>query len=391
MKYDAIVLGLGATGSAAAYQLARRGRRVLGIDRHAPPHALGSTHGGTRITRLAIGEGEHYTPLAIRAHRIWREIEHETGANLLCTNGGLVISSADTRSETHVEGFFRNTVSAAQRFGIAHEVMDAAEIRRRYPQFAVGGEEYGYYEPSAGFVRPELCVHAQLELAKKYGAELHTGEILLGFEPMPAGVRVVTDCGRYECERLIAAAGAWLPALLGPPLDGLFRVHRQVQFWFAPRDGTAQFRPDRFPVFIWELRRSRQGIYGFPAIDGATGGIKIASESFETTTSPDTVDRDVAKDEIRRTHETLVAPYIPGISGDCVRASACLYTVTPDFGFVIDTHPQSERIIIASPCSGHGFKHSPAIGEGLAEWVCRGTAPPGFDAFALKRFSGRTA
>jgi sarcosine oxidase len=143
MKYDAIVLGLGAMGSAAAHQLAKRGADVLGIDRYSPPHAFGSSHGGTRITRLAIGEGEYYTPLAMRAHEIWREIENETGANLLTTNGGLVISSDDKLSKTHVDGFFQNTVAAAKRFGITHELLDAAEIRRRYPQFRIGNEEYG--------------------------------------------------------------------------------------------------------------------------------------------------------------------------------------------------------------------------------------------------------
>src|SRR5882762_2678656 len=135
-KYEFAVLGLGAMGSAAAFQLAKRGRKVLGIDQFTPPHRFGSSHGGTRITRLAIGEGEHYTPLAMRAHEIWREIENETGTNLLTTNGGLVISSDNKLSKTHVEGFFQNTVSAAEHFGVRHELLDAAEIRRRYPQFA---------------------------------------------------------------------------------------------------------------------------------------------------------------------------------------------------------------------------------------------------------------
>jgi sarcosine oxidase len=277
MKYDAVVLGLGAMGSAAAYQLAKRGASVLGIDRFSPPHAYGSSHGGTRITRLAIGEGEHYTPLVMRAHEIWREIENETGTDLLTANGGLVISSDDKLSKTHVDGFFQNTVSAARRFGIPHELLDAAEIRRRYPQFAIGDREYGYFEQSAGFVRPEQCVHAQLELAKKYGATLHTRETVTAFEADPSSVRIVTDKGRYEADKLIVAAGAWAPQLLGLPFAHVFKVHRQVQCWFAPKEDAGAFRPDRFPIFIWELRTTRQGIYGFPAIDGAAGGIKVAT------------------------------------------------------------------------------------------------------------------
>ena len=389
MKYDVVVIGLGAVGSAATYQLAQRGMRVLGIDRYAPPHTFGSTHGGTRITRLAIGEGVHYSPLAIRAHEIWREIEKETGADLLCTNGGLVISSDNKKSKTHVDGFFRNTVAAAKRNGIAHELLEAAEIRRRYPMFRVADEEYGYFEPSAGFVRPEACVHAQLELAKKHGAHLATRETVTAFEPSPSHVRVVTDRGAYEAHKLIVAAGAWAPELLGPPFADLFKVYRQVQFWFAPKHGDTAFRPDRFPVFIWELQKSRQGIYGFPAIDGASGGIKIATEAFETTTTPHSVASDVSAEEIAHMYETYVAPFIDGLTPICTKAAACLYTVTPDFGFVIDTHPASDRVMIASPCSGHGFKHSPALGEALAEWATEGVSRHDLSPFGLARFSGR--
>ena len=165
-KYDAIVLGLGATGSAALYQLAKRGARVLGLDRYAPPHAYGSTHGDTRITRLAIGEGAHYTPLALRSHEIWRELERESGETLLTTNGGLIISSPNKQAFTHVDAFFANTVAAAERFGIAHERLDANAIRARFPEFKVGDDEYGYLERDAGYLRPEACVRVQLQGAR---------------------------------------------------------------------------------------------------------------------------------------------------------------------------------------------------------------------------------
>jgi sarcosine oxidase len=381
--YDAIVLGLGAVGSAAAYQLGRRGARVLGLDRQAPPHVFGSSHGGTRITRLAIGEGAHYTPLVMRAHEIWRDIERETGAELLTANGMLAISSAATTAATHVEGFFRNTVSAAERYGIAHELLDAAEIRRRYPQFAVTDNEFGYFEPSAGFLRPEQCVHWQLELARKHGAELHMGETALGFEPGSASVRVTTDRGRYEAGTLIVAVGAWAPGLLGPELASLFKVHRQVQFWFAPNDDGRAWQPDRMPVFIWELPVGKQGIYGFPAIDG---GVKVATESYEATTDPDAVAREVSDAEAAAMHERYVAPFFPGLGPVCTKAATCLYTVTPDFGFVVDRHPEAERVIVASPCSGHGFKHSPAIGEALADLVLEGRSRHDLAPFALGRF-----
>src|SRR5258708_30422448 len=169
-KYEVLVLGLGAMGSAAAFQLARRGRKVLGIDRFAPPHSLGSSHGETRITRLAIGEGEHYTPLVLRSHELWREIEKEAGADLLTITGGLIISSIARTAMLHVDQFFSNTVAAAEKYRIPHQILPAQEIRTRFPQFQVRDDEIGYYEPSAGFLRPEACVEAQLRLGRKYGA-----------------------------------------------------------------------------------------------------------------------------------------------------------------------------------------------------------------------------
>ena len=382
--YDAIVVGLGAVGSAATYQLAKRGARVLGIDQYAPPHHQGSSHGGTRITRLAIGEGEHYTPLAMRAHEIWRDIEHETGSDLLCTNGALVISSANKTAITHVEGFFENTVAAAKRFGIEHELLDAHQIRRRWPLFAVSDEEFGYFEPGAGFVKPEACIHAQLRLAGKYGATLHMHEKLIGFDCTESHVTVTTNTGRYQTERLILAVGAWLPEIIGPTHP--FQIFRQVQYWFTPMGNIAPFRPDRFPVFIWELRTTRQGIYGFPATDGMTGGVKVATEEFGNATDPQTVARDVSREEIATMYETFVVPHLPGLTSHCVKTATCLYTVTPDFGFVVDRHPEAERVILASPCSGHGFKHSPAIGEALAEIVVEGGPRQNLDAFRLSRF-----
>jgi sarcosine oxidase len=389
LKIDVIVLGLGAMGSAATHQLAKRGAHVLGIDRYAPPHDFGSTHGDTRVTRLAIGEGVHYTPLVKRSHEIWREIEAETGADLLCTNGGLIISSNTNPASTHVKGFFQNTIAAAREYDITHELLDAADIRRRYPMFNIADDEFGYFEPSAGFVRPEACVRAQLDLAKKYGAVLHTGETVLRFEPRSDSVRVVTDKGHYEADKLIVAAGAWAPELLGPELAPLFKIYRQVLLWFQPRGDIAAYLPERFPTFIWELPNSPQGIYGFPAIDGATGGIKVATESFSETTDPHSVACDVSDEEIALMHERYIAPFFPDLSAVCVKTATCLYTVTPDSGFIIDTHPGSDRVIIASPCSGHGFKHSPAIGEALAELALDGASRHDLSAFRLARFGGR--
>jgi sarcosine oxidase len=385
-KYEIVILGLGAMGSAAAYQLAKRGQKVLGIDRFAPPHAFGSSHGDTRITRLAIGEGAHYTPLALRSHEIWREIEKETGADLLTVTGGLIISSSAKTAKLHVDRFFDNTVAAAETNGIAHQILDASEIRRRFPQFHVHDDEVGYYEPDAGFLRPENCVAAQLALARKYGAAIRTDERVLGFSPSRDGVTIETDRGRYAAETLIIAAGAWLRELLAARYGANFKVFRQVLFWFDVTGSIAPFLPERCPIFIWEPQGAEQGLYGFPAIDGPTGGVKIATEQYETTTTPETVDRAVSSEEQFAMYETYVAPHIPALSPRCIKAVACIYTVTPDAGFVIDFHPESNRIVIASPCSGHGFKHSAAIGEALAELATKGRSRFDLSAFRLGRF-----
>lgn len=388
--FDAIVVGLGAFGAATAWQLARRKARVLGIDQYAPPHSLGSSHGDSRITRRAVGEGDAYVPLVARSHELWRELEAATGTDLLTVTGGLWISSAQRRAETHVNDFFARTVAAARRFHIPHEVLDAAAIRKGFPQFNVAGNEVGYYEPEAGFVRPEGCIQAQLALAASLGAELHTGERVAAIEQAGEVVRVRTDRAQYEAAQLVLCAGPWVTRMLPADFSSLFTVTRQVLYWFDVEEGYARFALPRFPVWIWELQDIDNVIYGFPAIDGAQGGAKIATEQYRAAVRPemiDTVDRAVSEGEARDMHARLVAPYLPGLGRKLVKAAACLYTATPDFQFLIDRHPQMPRVIVASPCSGHGFKHSAAVGEALAAMAC--DAEPGVDLreFSLGRFS----
>lgn len=390
-RFETIVLGLGAIGSAAVYQLARKGNAVLGIDQFAPPHPHGSTHGETRITRLAIGEGEQYTPLALRSHQLWRELEKQSGATLLTSNGCLIISSRAKTSRTHVENFFTTTVAAARRYGIAHELLEAAEIRHRFPHFRVADDEIGYLERDGGFLRPEACVCAQLTIAKRLGAAIHTQEKATAFVTTADRVTVTTDHDTYTAQKLILAAGPWLPDLINPRIARHFKVYRQVMFWFDVEGPVGAFLPASSPVFIWELQGRKQAIYGLPAVDGPGGGVKIATEQFDRPITANTAVRTVTDEEKRAMYEEYVAPYIAGVSAKCVKALSCLYTVTPDFAFVIDVHPDSDRVILASPCSGHGFKHSPAIGEALSELILDGEARVDLSAFSLRRFGSRVA
>ena len=354
----------------------------MGIDQFSPPHKFGSTHGNTRITRQAIGEGSHLTPLVLRSETLWREIEQETGTSLFTASGVLIVSSAKKTSRTHVANFFDNTVTAARNYGIPHEILDAASIRLRFPQFRIRDHEIGYYEPGGGFLRPEACVAAQLKLAQQNGAEIHLDESVAGFEPRADNVLITTAKGNYVADQLIVASGPWLPGLVDDELGRFFRIFPQTQYWFTPHDGL--FQPGKFPTFIWELSGPKQAIYGFPDIDGS--GVKVATEQYDLISDPRSGADEPDSLACRSMYDSYVAPFLPGLDPACKRASTCFYTVTPDFGFVLDHHPASKRVIIASCCSGHGFKHSAALGEAAAELALDGRSLSDISPFSLDRF-----
>jgi len=382
MNADVIVVGLGAMGSAACYQLAKRGARVCGIDRYSPPHTLGSTHGDTRITRLAIGEGEQFVPFAIRSHEIWRELESETATSLMTTTGGLIMSAASGHPLHGSSNFLQTTISAAEKFGIKHRVLNAGEIAREYPQFVLDGNELGYFEDAAGFLRPERCVRAQLSLAEKLGAQIRLNERVLHVEKDGSGVKVTTDLGTYRGSTAMVSAGPWVSELVDGVTANLFKVYRQVLYWFDVSDSYEQYALGKFPIFIWSIGRFADDyVYGFPAIDGPDGGLKVASEEYQTTTSPEQVDRSVTGEEPASVFRNYVSGKLAGVGERCVRSAVCLYTSTPDSNFVIDW--VDENVLLASPCSGHGFKHSAAIGETLAELALTGTSKIDTSPFSI--------
>ena len=373
MRYDVVVAGLGAMGSAAAYQLAKAGVSVLGLDRYHPPHALGSTHGDTRITRVAVGEGLEYVPLVRRSHEIWREIEDRAGVEILSPCGGLVMAPPQARFAMHgSESFLEHTVAAAVAYDVEHELLGTAELAARFPQFALAGDEQGCYEPGAGFVRPEGAVEAQLRLARDLGATLAFGERVVGYDDHGTHVTVRTTNQTVEASTLVITAGPWVSGLV-PELAPVLRIYRQVLFWFDLRDPSSYPALRDSPVYIWwPAGDGSEVIYGFPMIDGPSGGAKVAREQYDVETTADEVDRAVTPDEIEEMYERYVRHRVPGLSGRCVKTRACLYTVTPDSRFVIDRLPSMPNVIVASPCSGHGFKHSAAIGECLSQLAIDG-------------------
>ena len=374
---DVIVVGLGAVGAAAIFQLARRGARVLGIDRFDPPHDQGSSHGETRITRQGVGEGDAYAPLALRSHEIWRELEAETGDSLLLACGLLILGAEGAQPLHHGKAdFIGRSVNAAKRYNVPHEQLDAKEIAARYPQFQLIGEEVGYFEPGGGLVYPERCIAAQLRSARRRGARIQTNERVLSVEASGKGVRVTTDRAHYEADQVVVAAGAWTPGLIGAPLHQL-ALQPQALHWFEAND-PAVYAPERFPTFIWmHGARDEDLFYGFPIPPGApTRAVKVATKSFFAVETPEDSTPVATAELASEMYERHVRGRLRGVGRRTLRSAACIYTRTPDADFILDRHPGHPQMLIASACSGHGFKHSAAVGELLAQIALDGDCAP---------------
>ena len=358
--YDVIVVGLGGMGSAAAYHLAARGQRVLGLERFNPAHDKGSSHGGSRIIRQSYFEDPAYVPLLLRAYELWKALARDSGRDVYRLTGGLFLGPPDCVT---VAGSLR----ASQQWGLAHQLLDAREIRSRFPNFTPNDGDIALYEAKAGFARPELTVQAHLALAENAGATLQFGEHVLEWAETAGGVTVRTARGAYTAGQLVICPGAWAPQLLadfGVPIT----IERQVLYWLDPVRGTSSFTDH--PIFIDENDSGMQ-IYGFPAIDGARGGVKVAFFRKGVECTPETIDRTVHPHEIGEMRER-VGQLLPDLDGPCLHSATCMYSNTPDQHFVIARHPQCANVTIACGFSGHGFKFVPVVGEILADLAIDG-------------------
>jgi len=388
--YDVIVIGLGAMGSATLYQLAKTGTNVLGLDQYQPPHRVGSTHGESRITRLATGEGAAYVPFARRSHEIWRELEAASGKSLLSLSGGLILCPQGNSAQFHGQGnFVQETATLAQEFGIEHSVLDAAAVRRRWPQLRVSEREHAYFEPTGGIVAVEKAVATQIALAKSLGAVVQFDERVTTYQHDNNGVTVRTVRGTYHAKKLIICAGPWMGDFLPPSTARTFSIYRQAIYWFAVAD-PLQFDIDHFPFLIWIGDTPEEFYSAFPYEPGGTVGLKMVTEEYIDTVTPATVDRTVHPAEIDRMYHELAKPRINGLRNELLKADVCLYTNTPDEHFVLDVHPESEHVWIVSPCSGHGFKHSAAIGESLAQLVLDGSSQLDVSPFQWARLQNKS-
>lgn len=371
-SFDVIVLGVGGMGSAACFELARRGLRVLGLEQFQLAHDRGSSHGHTRIIRTAYAEHPSYVPLARRAFERWYELEQLTGRHLLtecaCLNAGPPDSA-------HVAGV-RASVRA---HGLAAEELSGAEINARYPALRFPDEYRGVLERAAGFLYVEACVRAHIDAAVSLGAEIRAAEPVRAWAPAGTGVEVRTDTGTYRAAKLVVTAGAWATELLagvGVPL----RVMRQTLLWFTPARRAPLFRRDRFPVFIADVPGAP--FYGLPAIDPS--GVKVARHyGAPELPGPAGVNWDVTDADVSALRP-LLDSHLPGL-GALTKGQVCMYTVTPDRHFVIDVHPELPQVSIACGFSGHGFKFASVVGEVLADLAQTGATAHDIGLFSARR------
>lgn len=353
--FDIIVVGLGANGSSALYNLSKTNKKVLGIDRHTPPHSYGSSHGESRIIRQAYHENPIYVPLVKAAYMLWEEIEKDAGATLFQKTGGIMLG----REDSYVVAGAR---LSAETHHIPYEFLNSAAIQKRFPAFRPSPDTVGILEKEAGILFPEECIKAFLARATANKADIRYNETVLGITPKNDNVEVITSKGTYIAEKVIITAGAWTSELL-PALQLLLSVERQVLFWFKNGNTQTQshFLPGNMPIYIWEYLPGKL-FYGFPDLGN---GVKTAHHHAGRSIRPDEIRQDAAKEEISEM-EGIVNRYLY-MDPIFTTSTVCMYTNTPDEDFIIDFHPACKNIIIASPCSGHGFKFSSLTGKLLSD------------------------
>ncbi len=372
MHYDAIIVGVGGMGSAACSHLARRGQRVLGLEQFDIPNTKGSSHGVNRIIRRSYYEHPSYVPLLGRAYALWRELQAKVGEQLLWVTGGVDAGPANHPT-------FRDSLAACLTYGLPHVVLDATELRRRFPAYRLPPETMALVQPEGGFVASERGIVAHVATALAAGADIRARETMQGWTARGGRVEVRTDRGTYDAGQLVLCAGAWIGSG-APGLAASFVPERQVLGWFQPRR-PEWFATPRFPVFNVTVEEG--DYYGFP-VHGVPGfklgrhhHLHEAVAPDAPLREPDRRDERVLRDFMRR--------YFPDGDGATMALQACLYTNTTDEHFVIDRHPDHAEVLIASPCSGHGYKFCPVIGEILADLVMTGWTRHDISLFRIDR------
>lgn len=376
--YDVIVVGLGAMGSAAAFHLARRGQRVLGLEQFEIPNTLGSSHGQSRMIRLAYYEHSDYVPLLRRAYELWDELGALAGQKLLHRTGGIYMGPPTGHV---VSGATR----AAQHHGLAHEFLDRHALKSRFPIFDLPDDFAGVWEPEAGFLSPEKCILAHVDLALRHDADLRAHEAVLDWSSSSAGVTVRTAESTYHAGRLVFCSGAWTAKLLGD-LSVRLQVTRQVLGWVWPKSRADRFQLGRFPV--WGIEQPDGSLaYGFPILPDFPG-LKIARHAPGIPADPDLVSRTITPVDQKEV-QSILCRYLPEAAGPVLALRTCLYTNSPDSHFLLDRLPGHGNVYLAAGFSGHGFKFSSVMGLALADLAVRNCTDLPIGFLSLGRFNGQ--
>jgi sarcosine oxidase len=373
-RFDTIVLGVGGMGSASVYHLARRGQRVLGLERFDIPHSMGSSHGVNRIIRLAYYEHPSYVPLLRRAYELWRDLERQVAEQLLYITGSIDAGPADSL-------IVQGSRASCEEHGLPYEALTGPEVNQRYPGYRLPDSHRAILQPEGGYLLSERCIVAHVTAAQALGAEVHARERVLGWEPRPDAIRVTTDHGVYEADRLIVSAGAWVGEMV-PGLKPLTTPERQVLAWLQPTQ-PALFAAECFPVF--NLQVDEGHYYGFPL--SVVPGFKFGRYHHrDEVVDPETVDREPNAQDESFLRE-FAKRYFPDGAGPTMALRACMFTNAPDEHFILDLHPEDTRVVVASPCSGHGFKFCSVVGEITADLAETGETRHDISLFRLSRFA----
>jgi sarcosine oxidase len=361
-------------GSAALLHLAQRGVRVLGLEQFDIPHELGSSHGLTRIIRLAYWEDPAYVPLVRRAYELWRELGRLTGEELLVITGSIDAGPAESRP-------VRGALEACKRFELPYEMFDGRALHKRFPGYQLPTNVVALFQPDGGYLLSERCITAHVSAALRNGAAVHTNERVVRCEPRGDHLLVQTDRSTYATRRLVVTAGPWAGKIVRA-LNPLLAVERQVVMWLTPKRPD-YFLPERFPVFYFHADEG--SFYGFPIFPEL--GVKIGRyHHLHQIVDPDRVDRACHVDD-ETVLRDAVARYFPDADGPTSLIKTCLFTNTCDEHFIIDMLPDDPRVILAAGFSGHGFKFCSVVGEILADLALEGNTKHDISLFALERFS----
>lgn len=377
--YDVIVIGIGGMGSASVYELARRGKRVLGLERYDIGHAMGSSHGETRMIRLAYFEGQSYVPMVLRAHQLWKEWGARFNTSLLEVTGTLDIIEPGL-------DIIERGEAACKTYDLPYELLDAAAIMKRHPAFVLPKDYRGLFQPDGGYVMSERAIMTTVAAAIDLGADIHPRERVLDIAPTAwGGVRVKTDLGSYESGSVILSPGPWITKFV-PALAGVAQPYRQVFGWFRPLKPDL-FTRGAFPSFTLKIPEGHY--YGFPLYGHP--GLKVGGPHHgREACDPDTLIRDNRpKDEDGM--RACLSRYLPDAMGPALAIKVCIYTMTPDEDFIIDRLPGMPQVVVASPCSGHGFKFASVMGEILSDLATNITPLYDLSPFRMDRFNGSHA